>query len=223
MADSSTRTVERALALLAFLCDDGPAALADCARATELSPSTALRLLRTMEASGFVSRDPDGSYRAGSRLVQLGVRTLSSESLNDYCHTEMERLAAEAGEDVYLSVRGHGESALYIGIVEGTHSVRHVNWVGRTIPLTGSAAGAVLTAPLPESGYVVVERGVEPDVTAIATALRSASRVIAVLSFVIPSYRLTPALIAQYGATIAASTARLSEGLAHPRTKEFQR
>jgi IclR family acetate operon transcriptional repressor len=80
----------------------------------------------------------------------------------------MEKLVAETGESVYLSVEGHGGTALYIGIVEGTHSVRHTSWVGRTVPLGKSAAGRALRGRIPEVGYVVVERGVEADVTAIA-------------------------------------------------------
>ena len=49
MAEPSTRTVERALALLATICDRGGANLADSARECDLAPSTALRLLRTLE------------------------------------------------------------------------------------------------------------------------------------------------------------------------------
>ena len=56
----------------------------------------------------------------------------------------MEELATETGESVYLSVEGHAATALYIGIVEGTHSVRHASWVGRTVPLDTSAAGHAL-------------------------------------------------------------------------------
>ena len=150
MAEPSTRTVERALALLATICERGGANLADSARDCDLAPSTALRLLRTLETTGFVSREEaGGTYRPGARLIQLGAQALSNESLIDLAKPTMEKLVAETGESAYLSVEGHGATALYIGIVEGTHSVRHTSWVGRTVPLDKSAAGRALRGESP--------------------------------------------------------------------------
>jgi IclR family acetate operon transcriptional repressor len=130
VAEPSTRTVERALALLATVCDRDGANLADTARSCDLAPSTALRLLRTLETSGFVRKDELGVYRPGTRIIQLGAQALSNESLIDLGKAAMEELATDAGESVYLSVEGHAATALYIAIVEGTHSVRHASWVG---------------------------------------------------------------------------------------------
>ena len=42
MAEPSTRTVERALALLATICDKGGANLADSARECDLAPSSSI-------------------------------------------------------------------------------------------------------------------------------------------------------------------------------------
>jgi IclR family acetate operon transcriptional repressor len=188
VAEPATRTVERALALLATICDRGAANLADSARDCDLAPSTALRLLRTLERAGFVTKEELGTYRPGSRLIQLGAQALSNESLVDLARPAMENLVNETGESVYLSAEGHGATALYIGIVEGTHSVRHAGWVGRTVPLDISAAGHALRGDVPVDGYVIVERGVETDVTAIACPVYSEARIVAALSFVIPSY-----------------------------------
>jgi IclR family acetate operon transcriptional repressor len=213
MAESSTRTVERALDLLAVICDSDGLTLSESSRAVDLSPSTALRLLRTLETRGFVRKDDAGSYLPGSRIIQLGAQSLSSESLVTLSRQTMERLAAETGESVYLSVEGHDRSGLYIAIVEGTHSVRHASWVGRTVPLEHSAAGQVLTGQTPASGYVVVERGVETDVTALAAPIRSEQRVVAALSLVIPSYRVTPTDIARYGPLLVRAAGSVSAGL----------
>jgi len=206
--------VERALALLATVCERGGANLADSARDCDLAPSTALRLLRTLEATGFVSKDESGMYRPGGRIIQLGAQALSNESLIDLAAEAMEYVATETGESSYLSVEGHAGTALYISIVEGTHSVRHASWVGRTVPLDTSAAGHVLRGKVPEAGYVVVERGVEKDVTAIACPVYSETRIVAALSVVVPSYRLTATQAKQYGRTLlsaaAGITARLS-------------
>lgn len=214
MAESSTRTVERALSLLAVVCDRGSTTLAESARLVELSPSTALRLLRTLESTGFVRRDADGAYRPGSRVLQLGTQALSNESLVGFCRAEMLELVERTGESAYLSVEGHAATALYLAITEGTHSVRHASWVGRSIPLDGSAAGAALTGRAPEAGWATVERGVESDVTAIAAPIRSGARIVAALSLVVPSYRMTTELTGYYGELLVAATGRLSHDLA---------
>lgn len=199
MAESSTRTVDRALSLLGIVCDRGSVSLADAARDADLSASTALRLLRTLEAQEFIRRDVDSRYTPGARIVQLGALALANESLVSLADAAMDRMVSSTGESCYLSVRGAGETALYIAIMEGTHSVRHASWVGRTIPLQGSAAGAVLSGESGGTGYVVVKQGVEDDVTAIAAPIVIGSRVVAALSSVIPSYRLNEELIARIG------------------------
>jgi IclR family transcriptional regulator, acetate operon repressor len=216
VADQATRTVERALALLASVCDRGGANLADTARDCELAPSTALRLLRTLEATGFVRKDDTGTYRPGSRIIQLGAQALSDESLVDLAGPAMDELATETGESVYLSVVGHAATAVYINIVEGTHSVRHASWVGRTVPLDTSAAGHALRGKVTEDGYVVVERGVETDVTAIACPVYSQSRIVAAMSLVIPSYRLNADQTTQYGRLLIAAAADVSARLSSP-------
>jgi DNA-binding IclR family transcriptional regulator len=206
--------VERALALLATICDRGGANLADSARECDLAPSTALRLLRTLENTGFVAKEEaGGTYRPGSRLIQLGAQALSNESLIDFAKPEMEKLVDDTGESAYLSVEGHAGTALYISIVEGTHSVRHASWVGRTVPVDISAAGQALRGRVPDEGYVIVERGVEADVTAIASPIYSEARIVAALSLVVPSYRLTASQAAEYGRTLATTAAELSAGL----------
>jgi IclR family transcriptional regulator, acetate operon repressor len=217
VAESSTRTVERALALLATICERGGANLADSARECDLAPSTALRLLRTLENTGFVAKEEaGGTYRPGSRLIQLGAQALSNESLIDFAKPVMEKLVDDTGESAYLSVEGHADTALYISIVEGTHSVRHASWVGRTVPLDTSAAGQALRGRVPDEGYVIVERGVEADVTAIACPVYSQSRIVAAMSLVVPSYRLSASQAADYGRTLAATAATVSAGLSRP-------
>ena len=191
-ADSTTRTAERALTLLRVVCENGSVTLGDAAKAAGLSPSTALRLLRTLETTAFVRRDEAGTYRPGTAIVQLGVLALSHESLVALCREPMNRLVEQTGESAYLSVPAPGRQGLYIAIVEGTHSVRHANWVGRKFPVESSASGRVLEGDTDPSGYCIVSDGVEQDVTAIAVPIRVGDSVVGALSVVVPSYRVTP-------------------------------
>jgi IclR family acetate operon transcriptional repressor len=202
-ADFSTRTVERALALLSAVCTDGAVSLSDAARLVDLSASTALRLLRTLEGSGFVSRDSDGNFRPGASVIQLGALALSHESLVSLCTPVMKELVAKTGESCYLSITGPGDTGIYIAIVEGTHSIRHASWVGRSIPLEGSAAGRILTGGETESGFAVMRSGVEDDVTAVAAPVIMGGRTVAALSIVAPSYRLDGTKVNNIGEELA--------------------
>ncbi|EMQ99289.1 IclR family transcriptional regulator [Paeniglutamicibacter gangotriensis] len=221
MAEPATRTVERALQLLGAVCEAGAVSLAEVSRETELSASTALRLLRTLENSGFVRKDEEGEYRPGLRLVQLGAQALSHESLIHLAAPALQRLVEATGESAYLSVRGHqgtgNDHAVYLAIAEGTHSVRHASWVGRSVPLSGSSLGVVFAGKTPESGYVVSDKGVELDVTAIAAPLRQLGATdaavdegpLAAISVVAPSYRMNPAEIQRIGDLVAAEARAL--------------
>jgi IclR family transcriptional regulator, acetate operon repressor len=146
---SSTRAVQRALRLLTEVCAEGALSLTDCARRVDLPASTALRLLRTLETADFVVRDEQGVFRAGARLTQLGAAALGRESLVGMAEPALQRIVAATGESAYVSVLGPGDTALYVGMVEGTYSVRHTSWVGRTVPLAGSAVGAALREAVP--------------------------------------------------------------------------
>ena len=202
-AVSATRSVERALALLATVCGGASSTLAECARLTGLPASTALRLLRTLEQGEFVARDPEGGYRAGPRMVQLGAQALAQEQLVRLCEQALHSLVSATGESAYLSVHGPGQTSLYVAMIEGTHSIRHSSWIGRTIPLEGSAAGAALLGRVPETGYVVFRSGVERDVTAIAAPIPAPGGIAGALSIVGPDYRLARPTTERYGRFLA--------------------
>ena len=219
---SSTRAVERAMDLLAQVCDQGEIGLAECARRAGLAPSTALRLLRTLETSNLVSRDERGLFRAGPRLIQLGAAALSRQSLVGAAEPALHRIVAGCGESTYLCLPGPTDTAVYAGMVEGLHSVRHTSWIGRSIPLRGSAAGAAFRGEVLPSGYVVMRSAIEPDVTAIAAPVhRPAPRggrpsAIATISVVGPTYRIDDEQAARIGALVSAEAHLLSEQFAVP-------
>ena len=208
-----TRTVERALALLSQVCDTEAISLTDCARGTHLPTSTALRLLRTMELAGFVIRRDDGMFTAGPHLLQIGAMAIGHSSLAKLAEPALHRVVAATGESAYLSVRGSGDGAVYIAMVEGTHSVRHTSWVGRSVPMTGLAVGHALLGDVPDVGYVAQRDSLEPDVTAIAAPILRPGGVAAALSLLGPTYRIDDADIERYGAILAAETRGLSSQL----------
>ncbi|MDP9117697.1 MAG: helix-turn-helix domain-containing protein [Actinomycetota bacterium] len=200
---ASTRTVDRALGLLAEVCTEGSISLSECARRVHLPASTALRLLRTLEASGFVVRDGAGSFSAGARLVQLGAYAVGRQSLLRLAQPAMDRIVAATGETTYLSIAGPNDTAIYIGMVEGTHAVRHTSWVGQSTPFANLAVGQALEGSVPEVGYVAERDRMEPDVTAIAAPIRRTGGIAGALSVLGPSYRIDDHTMQTYGCIVS--------------------
>ncbi len=89
------RSVDRAVAILDLLAQDGWRAGAEVARELGVHRSTALRLLGTLERHALVERDPrTAKYRLGRRLPQL-ARVVSGElDLRHVARPVCEALAA---------------------------------------------------------------------------------------------------------------------------------
>lgn len=215
---NSTRTVERALGLLAEVCAAPAISLTECARRAGLPASTALRLLRTLESTGFVARDSNGAFRPGVRVMQLGATALGRQSLVELVQPSLARIVEQTGESTYLVVRGTRDTALYLAMAEGTHPVRHTSWVGRAIELADLAVGAALAGDVPDVGYVAQRDRLEPDITAIAAPVRRPGGIAAAINLLGPSYRIDEETTHAYGRIVAAEAAVVSGLLgAHPR------
>ncbi len=207
----STRTVERALGLLAEVCTEGSISLTDCARRAQLPASTALRLLRTLETTGFVTRAQDGTFRAGTRLIQLGALALSRQSMVVLAQPGLKRIVEQTGESTYLVIRGPSDTAVYLAMVEGTHPVRHTSWVGRAIDLADLAVGRALAGDVGAAGYLAQRDRLEPDITAIAAPIRWSGGVAGALNLLGPTYRIDESRLRRYGEIVAHEAAAIGE------------
>jgi DNA-binding IclR family transcriptional regulator len=93
-------------------------------------------------------------------------------------------------------------------------AVRAESWVGRTIPLRGTAMGAALRGQLGPEGFAVMSAAVEPDVTAIAAPFRDHLGGIAgALSVTAPAYRTTDEAAAAHGRALVEHANALSREL----------
>jgi IclR family acetate operon transcriptional repressor len=210
---NTTRTVERALGLLAEVCAEGSITLSECARRAHVPTSTALRLLRTLEGGGFVSRDDDGAFRAGGRLIQLGAVALGRQSLVVLAEPGMQRIVAATGESSYLAIAGPGGTALYIAMVEGTHAVRHTSWVGRSVLRADLAVGRALDGAATATGYFAERDRLEPDVTAIVASILRPGGIAGALSLLGPTYRIDDAVMHEYGEIVSCEAQAIAEQL----------
>ena len=147
MSDDSGRpvgSVARAVALIDALAE-GPAGVNALARRIGVHPSSASRLLATLERGGLVERDPGGPYRLGLHLVALADRVLARLDVRDLARPQLRALVEETGETATLSVPG-GEEAVTVDFVAGESSVVSMARLGRPSIGHATAAGKVLLA-----------------------------------------------------------------------------
>jgi DNA-binding IclR family transcriptional regulator len=216
MAETGTRTVERALTLLSAVAQDG-GSLSQLARAAELSPSTASRLLATLVSQELVRRDEHGHYHAGARLRQLAAASLRADPLHELAGPHLAALAAETGETANLAVAADRRRVVYLRQVAGPKLVQTAAWAGRTIPRRGTALGAALGGEVGDRGYVARSGAVEPEVTSIAAPVFGPDgEIVAALSVLAPTYRVTERRVAAWGRAVARHAGELSRGLGAP-------
>lgn len=140
------RSVDRAVAILDLLAQDGWRAGAEVARELGVHRSTALRLLGTLERHGLVERDPrTAKYRLGGRLTQLASAVRGETDLRQAARPVCERLARALGETVTVDVLD-GDEIVPIEQASGSTSVVNVNWLGTRNPVHCTASGKVILA-----------------------------------------------------------------------------
>lgn len=146
--------VERAIAVLDELAREAREfGTNELARRIDVNPSTASRLLATLESARLVERvPPGGRYRLGLRLLELGNAALARLDVRAVARPQLERLVAETGETATLSVPGERD-AVTVDFVQSASSVQSVARLGRPSVAHATAAGKVLLAlggvPLP--------------------------------------------------------------------------
>lgn len=144
-----SQSLARALRMLDELAG-GARSLDDLAGVLGVHKTTALRLLRTLEAERFVRRDERHRFTLGSRLFALGSTSLQQHAIRDIALPHLDALGrSSGGQAVHMAVL-EGDHAVYIAKVESTSSVRMYSEVGLTAPLHATAVGKVLASALPE-------------------------------------------------------------------------
>ena len=150
MSVPRTQSLTRALALLRAVEQYGQrASTADLARATELAPATAGRLLATLEDAGFATRSA-GGWSIGPELVRLGQRADPHRAMARRAQPVLDGLAAGAAESAMLAIPRPGPAVEVIAQADGPRLLGLTNWIGRSIAVHASAAGKLVLAELPD-------------------------------------------------------------------------
>ncbi len=208
---SVPRSVGRVIDLLETVLELQPCTLSAAAEACELTPTTALRHLRALEARGYLKRGGNGEFSAGPTLERIAVSLRETEPLDRLLATAqpyLEQLAGETGESTYLAICDH-RVATYVATAESDRAIRHVGWVGQTVPLSGTAVGAAIAEP----GVVAYRTGaVEPDITAVSLSVGPDDPTLAI-SVIGPLHRLDAKAIRRISVSLGNTVDALSENL----------
>lgn len=142
----TVRAVERALDILLCFTASTELGLTEIAGKVSLHKSTVHRLLASLEAKGFVARDPSTEkYRLGLRIWELSANLSQSDDPAILLLPEMERLRDALGETVSLYLRD-GRERIRIQAVQSPQAIRRVAPVGVRLPLYVGASSKVLIA-----------------------------------------------------------------------------
>jgi IclR family KDG regulon transcriptional repressor len=147
----SVRSVERALdILLCFTREEHTRSLTQIAETVHMSKTTVHRLLTTLENKRFITRDKvTGLYRLGFRFIEMASLVLQDVELHRWAYPYLQRLSAEFGETVDLSILD-GAQVIYLEVIESPQRVKIAAAVGQRLPAYFTASGKALLAYLPE-------------------------------------------------------------------------
>ena len=192
----ASRSAERVLSLLDRVVTGGSVSLTDAALETGIPISTALRHLRVLTGHGYLVRDELGRYSVGPSFVRIALAAFQSgpyARLTAAAQPALQHLAEVTEESAYLAVRD-GTEAVYIATVESRRAIRHVGWVGKSVPIEGTAVGDALTSEEIGLGRRPVPffntGAIEPDVTAVVAPIQGSMGVVGAFSVLGPAERM---------------------------------
>ena len=135
--------VARGLEILALFNAERPSMnLSEIVAATQLTKSTAFRMVSTLELLGYLERDPETRhYRHGLKVLQLGFTALNSlevaqigqaylKSLSDACG-ETTNMAIRDGAEIVYVARNATRQIIGVNVQRGSRSPAYCTSMGK--------------------------------------------------------------------------------------------
>lgn len=160
-----TSNIDRVLTLLQYLArHPGEHGVRSLSAALHLSPSTVVRLLKSLVRAGFVRQNELTSrYTIGMQAVQLGLAALATFDLTAIAPPYLQALVAETGESAFLAVLDDDE-VVYLLKQEGKYAIRTTAVLGSRRPAHCTALGKSFLATMPpaEARALLERKGLLP-------------------------------------------------------------
>lgn len=238
--DNNVRAVERALAILdCFTEEKSSFTLTELARSIDLSPSTTLRLLSTLENNNYIYRDSENSrFYLGFRLAQISSLAFANLDVCQISRPHLLKLHEKYNESMGIYILKEN-SRVCVERLECTQPLRSVVSIGQSQPLTRGASGRILLSfqseetidmilekdpattkdelnKVREYGYAVSHGERQAGVTSIAAPVRNAKgQVIAALFVSGPEVRFDQYLINRLVSEIIQTAGQISYELGY--------
>ncbi len=146
----NVQSLTRALSIIKTIGSEGDGAtLTDIARTTKLAPSTAHRLLTTLQQAQFVRFEAEGArWFIGIEAFVAGNAFLQTRDIVRAARPYLRRLMEQSGETANLGIIDD-DMAVYMGQVESRQTMRAICRPGGRVFLHSSALGKSMLALMP--------------------------------------------------------------------------
>jgi IclR family acetate operon transcriptional repressor len=156
--NSSVQSLDRALRILAIIAGGNGLSLSEVASASGLPPSTAYRMLTTLENHRMVEFDQtDQLWSIGVETYRMGSAFLRRRKLVDRARAVMQRLMERTGETANLGV-AEDDCVVFVSQVETHQAIRAFFQPGSRSPFHASGIGKAILAHLPGDRVTAIVR-----------------------------------------------------------------
>lgn len=142
-----SQTVSRAIEIVEF-CSIQPREVREIAEMLQVHRSTALRLVHTLAAGGFVRKDQRGRYGVGFRLAGLAQAALDQFDLRSVVHPHIADLSQRVGQTVQFAVP-QGSHIIYVDKIEPANSIVLNTKIGGFVVVNTAGVSKAILANLP--------------------------------------------------------------------------
>lgn len=138
-------SIKRAFQILDLLSEhEAGLTLSDLHRELKFPLSSTATILYTLQALGYVEREPETSrYRLGIRVLAFSRRALDQIGMVARCHPLIEQLVKDCGLTAHLAILRDGNS-IYIDRVCAPGLIQFSSYIGMRWPAHASAVGKAL-------------------------------------------------------------------------------
>lgn len=142
-----SQTVGRAIDILEF-CSDRPRDLKEIADTLGVHRTTAMRLVQTLIAAGFLRKDETGRFGVGFRLAGLAQSALEQFDLRSLVHPHILQLSERVGHTVQFAVP-EASHLVYVDKIEPPNSITLNTRIGGFVVVHTAGVSKAILAYLP--------------------------------------------------------------------------
>ena len=143
-------SVNNTLGLLDVLAKHGSMSLAELARTTGHDKASLFRMMHTLEANGFVSKDDDARYSLGLKLLYLGGSVVAHQDLTEVARPRMMAFCREKGISVHLA-RLSGTRVVTTEVETPAADLQVTGRIGMSARVHSTAMGRAILANIDEA------------------------------------------------------------------------